>query len=67
MGTILGFAGTYEVKGNTLIEHNIVAKMVRGMTLTEEATITFGGDTFVASAAPGQPNSDRQTTYTRVR
>jgi len=60
-------AGTYEVKGNTLITHNIVAKMVRGMTLTEEATIKFEGDTFVASPMPGQPNSDRQTTYTRVR
>src|SRR6476620_4619044 len=30
-------AGTYELKGNTIINHNIVAKMVRGMTLTEEA------------------------------
>jgi hypothetical protein len=60
-------AGTYEVRGNTLVTHNVVAKMVRGMTLTEQATIKFEGDTFVASPKPGEPNSDRQTTYTRVR
>jgi hypothetical protein len=61
-------AGTYEVTGNKLITHNIAAKNVRGMTLTEEATIQeFSGDMFVASAKPGEPNSDRQTTYSRVR
>jgi hypothetical protein len=62
-------AGTYEVHGDTLITHNIVAKQVRGMTLTEEATIRFeGSDTFVATAKsePGVP-AGRQTTYTRVR
>jgi hypothetical protein len=62
-------AGTYEVEGETLITHNIVAKQVRGMTLTEEATIRFEGrDTFVAAAKsePGVPPG-RQTTYTRVR
>lgn len=62
-------AGTYEVKGDTLITHNIVAKQVRGMSLTEEATIKFeGSDTFVATAKfePGAPEG-RQTTYTRVR
>jgi hypothetical protein len=61
-------AGTYEVKGNTIINHNIVAKMVRGMTLTEEAIILkFDGNSFVASPKPGNPNSDRETTYTRIR
>ena len=61
-------AGTYEVMGNTIINHNIVAKMVRGMTLTEEAIILdFDGNSFVARAKPGNPNSDRETTYTRVR
>jgi hypothetical protein len=61
-------AGTYEVKGNTIINHNIVAKMVRGMTLTEEAIVSgFDGNNFVAKPAPGSPNSDRETTYTRVR
>jgi hypothetical protein len=61
-------AGTYEVRGNTIINRNVVAKMVRGMTLTEDAIIQkFDGNSFVASAKPGSPNSDRQTTYTRIR
>ncbi|HET7085142.1 MAG TPA: hypothetical protein VFI23_10250 [Rhizomicrobium sp.] len=61
-------AGTYEVKGNTIVNHNIVAKMVRGMTLTEEALIlNFDGNSFIARPKPGSPNSDRETTYTRVR
>jgi len=60
-------AGTYEVKGNTIINHNLVAKMVRGMTITEEATVLkFDGNSFVAGPKPGNPNSDRQTTYTRM-
>ena len=61
-------AGTYEVKGNTMINHNVVAKMVRGMTITEEAIISnFNGNSFVARPKPGNPNSDRQTTYSRVK
>jgi hypothetical protein len=61
-------AGTYEIKGNTIINHNIVAKMVRGMTITEEALIEkFDGNSFVAKPTPGSPNSDRETTYTRLR
>jgi len=61
-------AGTYEVRGSTIVNHNVVAKMVRGMTLTEEANILkFDGNSFVARGKPGNPNSDRQTTYTRVR
>jgi len=61
-------AGTYEVKGNTIINHNMVAKMVRGMTLTEEAIVSkFARNSSLASPKPGNPNSDRQTTYTRVR
>jgi len=61
-------AGTYEVKGDTIINHNILAKMVRGMTITEEAMIEkFDGNSFVARPKSGNPNSDRQTTYTRVR
>jgi hypothetical protein len=62
-------AGTYEVEGDTIITHNLVAKQVRGMSVTEEATIKFEGpDTFVATAKsePGVP-AGRQTTYTRVR
>ena len=61
-------AGTYEVKGNTMINHNVVAKMARAMTITEEAIISnFDGNSFVARPKPGNPNSDRQSTYTRVK
>lgn len=63
-----GAAGTYEIKGDTLVTHNIVAKAARGMTLTEQATIQrIDSDTFVATPPPGEPNAGRQTTYTRVR
>ncbi len=61
-------AGTYELKGDTLVTHNIVAKAARGMTLTEQATIQrIDADTFVAMPKPGEPNAGRQTTFTRVR
>ena len=62
-------AGTYEIRGDTLLTHNIVAKVARNMTLTEQATIQrIDADTFTATArTPGDPNSGRQTTYTRVR
>lgn len=63
-------AGAYEVRGNTIVTHNIVAKQVRGVGMTEEATFKFEGpDTFVATAKspPGAPVGERQTTYTRVR
>ena len=60
---IAASGGTYEVKGNILITHNVVAKQVKGMTLTEEATIRFDGDSFIA----GGPGSEKQFTYTRVR
>jgi hypothetical protein len=59
-------AGTYEVKGDTLITHNIVAKNVGGNGLTEEATFKFEGNTFVATSKVAS-TSGRQTTYTRVR
>lgn len=55
--------GTYEVKGNTLITHNVVAKQVKGMTQTEEVVITLDGDSFVT----GGPDSQTRLTYTRVR
>ncbi|WP_130618091.1 hypothetical protein [Dyella amyloliquefaciens] len=55
--------GTYEVEGNTVITHNVVAKQVKGMTQTEEVVVTFYGDSFVT----GTPNDKLQVTYTRVR
>lgn len=62
-------AGTYEVRGDMIVTHNLVAKQVRGVGITEEATVRFeGADTFVATAKsePGVP-AGRETTYTRVR
>jgi hypothetical protein len=62
-------AGTYEMRGDTLVTHNVVAKAARNMTLTEQATIQrIDADTFIATAqTPGDPNIGRQTTYSRVR
>ncbi len=63
-------AGTYEVKGDTLITHNVVAKQASGMTGTDVATFKFVGDTFVLHPMPG-PDAPRgetvERTYTRVR
>ena len=43
-------AGTYELRGNTLLTHNIVAKAARNMTLTERVIIEqIDEDTFVAT------------------
>ena len=61
-------AGTCEVNGNTLLNHNILAKNVAGMTLTEQANIeVIDKDTFVATPKQGEPNSGRRTTYSRIR
>ena len=60
-------AGTYELKGDTLVTHAHVAKMVRGVGLVEQAVVKFEGDTFTAQPKPGEPNAGRVTTYTRIR
>jgi hypothetical protein len=62
-------AGTYEIKGDTIVTHNLIAKQVKGVGLTEEATIRFEGAAFTATAKspPGLPPGERTTTYTRVR
>jgi len=61
-------AGTYEIRGDTLVTHNVVAKAARNMSLTEQATIQqVDANTFVATTPPGEPNAGRQTTYSRVR
>lgn len=61
-------AGTYELNGDTLVTHALVAKNVTAMTVgaTEEATIQFEGDSFVATSKVAATRG-RQTTYTRVR
>jgi hypothetical protein len=62
-------AGPYEIKGDKIVTHNLIAKQVKGVGATEEATILFTGDTFTATAKnlPGAPAGERSTTYTRVR
>jgi hypothetical protein len=61
-------AGTYEMRGDTLFTHSMVAKNVRGMTLTERAAIRqINAGSFVATPLAGEPNSGRQTTYARIR
>ena len=58
----------YELTGNTLLTHNIVAKAARNMTLTERVSIEqIDQDTFVATVPAGEPNAGRQTTYASVR
>lgn len=59
--------GTYEIKGDTLVTRNDIAKMVRGVGLIEQAIVTFEGETFTAQPKPGEPNAGRLTTYTRIR
>jgi hypothetical protein len=55
-------AGTYEVKGNRLITHNVIAKQAKGMTATEEATFKLDGGTFMVG-----PTDGTEMIYTRVR
>jgi hypothetical protein len=62
--------GTYEVKGDKLITHNVVAKQVGGTTATEVAIFKFVGDTYIVrpAPAPGAPAGEVvERTYTRVR
>jgi hypothetical protein len=63
--------GTYEVKGDRIITHNVVAKQAGGTTATEEAIIVkFSNNTLVVRplATPaGPPGEAVERTYTRVR
>jgi hypothetical protein len=63
-------AGTYEVKGSTLIRHPIVAKNVGALTPPDQSSeITVTGDTLVITtkSPPGQPAREQRLTLTRVR
>lgn len=63
--------GTYEVRGHTIITHNILAKRAAGATATEEADIVqFTGDTYVVRPQPNPltpPGEVVERTYTRIR
>jgi hypothetical protein len=64
-------AGTYELKGATLIRHPIVAKNVAaiGPTGQSESEIKITGDTLVmiSKAPAGQPAREQRLTLVRVQ
>ena len=54
-------SGTYEVRGHTIITHNILAKRAAGATATEEAVIVqFTGDTYVVRPQPNPSHAARR-------
>lgn len=62
--------GTYEVKGRTLVTHNLIARQVKGANVTERAVILkMERSSFVVGGEPRPDGSwgDTQITYTRVR
>ncbi len=64
---VIAQTGTYEVKGNTITQRDLVAKGTPGER-TVEFRIENGGKTLleIAKSAPGQPVSETRRTYTRV-
>jgi hypothetical protein len=63
-------AGTYEVKGKTLIRHPIVTKSLSGLTPADQpAQIALNGKTLTitTSAPAGQPAREQRLTLTRLR
>ncbi|MGH6909160.1 MAG: hypothetical protein ACREE0_06960 [Phenylobacterium sp.] len=70
-GPVIAQAGTYELKGTTLIRHPIVAKNVAaiGPGGQSESEIKLTGDTLVmiSHAAAGQPAREQRLTLTRAK
>jgi hypothetical protein len=63
-------AGTYEVKGSTLVRHPMVAKNLVALTPPDQAAeFKLSGDTLVITtrSQPGQPAREQRLTLTRVR
>jgi hypothetical protein len=63
-------AGTYEVKGSTLIRHPLVAKNVAALTPADQPSeFKLTGNTLVitSKSPPGQPAREQRLTLTRVR
>jgi len=61
-------AGTYEVKGRTLVRHPMVAKNVSMTTADQTDEIELRGNTLVIRGkSPGQPNRERTLTLTRLK
>jgi hypothetical protein len=60
-------AGTYELKGRTLVRHPMVAKNAAMATADQTDDIELRGDTLVIRGKfPGQPNRERTLTLTRL-
>jgi hypothetical protein len=63
-----GVAGTYQLKGRTLVRHPLVAKNVGRTTTDQTDDIELHGDTLVIRGKlPGQPDRQRTLTLTRLR
>ncbi len=63
-------AGTYEIKGSTLIQHPIVAKSLSNLTPADQRSdLELSGDTavLVIKSGPGQPVREETVTLTRLR
>jgi CHAT domain-containing protein/tetratricopeptide (TPR) repeat protein len=65
---VVADAGTYEVRGSTLIQRQIVSKAGTPIERTREVTIEDGGQTLVeiTKGAPGQPDRETRRTFTRL-
>lgn len=63
-------AGTYEIRGSTLIQHPIVAKSLSRLAPTDQPSdLKLFGDTalLVIKSGPGQPVQEETVTLTRLR
>lgn len=64
---VIADAGTYELKGTTLIQRQIVNKNGMPVERTREIKIEDGGDTLVEIASvPGQPARETRRVFTRM-
>ncbi len=65
---VVADAGTYEVRGSTLIQRQMVSKAGTPIERTREVTIEDGGQTLVeiTKGAPGQPDRETRRTFTRL-
>jgi hypothetical protein len=65
---VVADAGTYELRGSTLIQRQIVNKDGPPIERTREIAIEDGGKTLVeiTKGAPGQPARETRRTFTRL-
>jgi hypothetical protein len=65
---VVADSGTYELKGTTLIQRQIVSKAGTLVERTREIKIEDGGNTMVeiTTSAPGQPARETRRVFTRL-